>query len=63
MRDKFGRFIKGYHPPTEFKKGHTSWLKGKKGIKMPWVSKSNKSRIGPKHPHESQHQIFHSINR
>ena len=32
MRDKLGRFIKGYHynPKTEFKNGHTSWHKGKK---------------------------------
>lgn len=52
MRDEKGRFIKGNHVKTEFKKGSVPFNKGKKGIqthsvkerlirKMRWIGEKN----------------------
>src|SRR3990167_2781700 len=68
MRDKKGRFIKGFIPTTSFKKGHIPWSQGKKGI---WTGIKNHRWKGGKyiengyylimkknHPHAVKGYIF-----
>lgn len=45
MRNKKGQFVKGYHPKTEFKKGHNTWNKGEKGVQVAWNKGIKRSSI------------------
>ncbi len=57
MRNEKGQFVKGYHSPTEFKKGQIVWNKGTKGVMKAWnkgtkgIMKPNKTSFkkGQKH--------------
>ena len=62
LRDEKGRFIKGCHPPTEFKKGHTTWNEGipRRQTTKDKISEANKGkqpRLGAKLSKETREKI------
>jgi len=56
VRDKKGRFIKGYIPKTAFKKGIIPWIKGRHHT-IKSREKMSKSQLGKKHTEETKRKI------
>lgn len=69
-RDKLGRFIKGYHPPTEFKKGQSApWKKGahpitkfKKGH-IPWIKDKKHSEETKQKMREARKKYYETHSK
>lgn len=54
MRDEKGRFIKGYHPPTEFKKGHSTSREHRENLRKALLG--NKNALGTHYTMTEEHR-------